>query len=197
MNRVARLSLRTAALLVGGALLGTAVNAARRGGLEPTQFAAATSCEVPRAPETGGLGAIDVVPPTHAAHLCGDPGVLVADARSAEAFERGHVAGAIHLPCAASGDVVTRALGATADKHTLVVYGGDTNDARTVATSLRARLPRADLRMMVLSGGFEAWSAAGLACSSGPCPDCREQVRGERGAGGAPAAGRDEGRGAR
>jgi rhodanese-related sulfurtransferase len=170
------LPVRTLALLGAGALLGVAVNSARPAGVHPGSFEVATTCTAPHA-ETP----IAVLPPAHAAHLCGAPGVLIADVRTAERFADGHVAGAIHLPCAASGDVLGRALGAVAGKHTLVVYGETTADAEAVALSLRERLPRTDLAISVLAGGFAAWNAEGLACSSGPCPECGPHAR-ERGA---------------
>jgi enoyl-CoA hydratase/carnithine racemase len=31
------------------------------------------------------------------------------------------------------------------------------------------------VRVAVLRGGFQAWSAAGQACASGPCAECKEQ----------------------
>jgi rhodanese-related sulfurtransferase len=169
-RRSLALPLRTAALLGAGALVGVAVNVVRPGGVHPDRFEIATTCTAPHAP-------IAVLQPAHAAHLCGAAGVLIADVRSADRFAAGHVAGAIHLPCAASGDVLGRALGAAAGKNNLVVYGETTQDAEAVAASLREKLPRADLRISVLAGGFSAWDAEGLACSSGPCPDCGVQAR--------------------
>ena len=166
------LPIRAAALLGAGALLGWVVNAVRPAGIHPDRFEVATTCSAPH-----NQSAIAVLPPAHAAHLCGAPGVLVADVRSAERFAAGHVAGAIHLPCAASGDVLGRALGAAEGKDTLVVYGEDTSDAQAVAASLREKLPRSDLTISVLAGGFSAWDAEGLACSSGPCPDCGIHAR--------------------
>jgi rhodanese-related sulfurtransferase len=162
---------RTALLLGVGAAVGFGVNALRAGGVHPDSFVAATSCEAPSA------SAVEIVAPAHAAHLCADGSALVADVRAPEDFARGHVAGAIHLPCAASGDVLSRALGAAEGKRTLLVYGQGTADAQAVAVSLRQKLPRPDLAIKVLSGGFPAWDAEGLACSSGPCPDCGVQAR--------------------
>jgi rhodanese-related sulfurtransferase len=177
--RVLALPLRTTLILGAGALTGWVLNGIRAEGVQPAQFQAAVSCGAPAADSTIGL-----LSPEHAQHLCGAPGVLVADVRPADRFERGHVVGAIHLPCAASGDVLGRALGAAAGKHTLVVYGENTAEAQTVATSLQQKLHRPDLKITVLEGGFAAWDAQGLACSSGPCPDCGVQARDR--AGGAP-----------
>ena len=154
-----------------GAGLGVAVNAVRPAALHPASFVVATTCSEP-AP----VKPLAVLPPARAVRLCGENGVLIADVRGPERFAEGHVAGAVHLPCAAPGDVLARALEAAAGKHTLVVYGETTADARTVAESLRPKLP-GGLEVVVLEGGFAAWNAEGLACSSGPCPDCGVQAR--------------------
>jgi rhodanese-related sulfurtransferase len=163
---------RAAALLALGCALGLVVNAVRKDGVRPGSFAVATTC----AATAPARSAVTVLPPTKAMTLCGDPGVLVADVRSPDRFARGHVAGAIHLPCGASGDVASRALGLLADKHTLIVYGDDTDEARPVAETLTSRLARKDIRVIILDGGFPAWDRAGLACSSGPCPECKEHA---------------------
>jgi rhodanese-related sulfurtransferase len=161
---------RAAALVAVGVGLGFLVNAVRPGGISLGSFAVATSCTAPvaaRAPE--------VLPPAEAITLCGDPGVVVADVRGADRFALGHVAGAVHLPCTASGDAANRALGALADKHTLIVYGDSTAEPGSVVESLRQRLPNPAMRVIILEGGFAAWDRAGLACSSGPCADCKQQ----------------------
>jgi rhodanese-related sulfurtransferase len=163
---------RTGVLLGAGVLLGVAVNGVRSDGLRPRSFAVATSC-TSGAPSTG----IQVLPPVQAMNLCGDPGVLVADVRSADRFAAGHVAGAVHLPCAASGDAASGALARVAAAHTVVVYGDSTDEATPVAQSLRTRLSRPGISLVVIAGGFGEWDRAGLACTSGPCPDCREQAR--------------------
>jgi rhodanese-related sulfurtransferase len=181
--RALALPLRTAVLLGGGALLGVAVNAVRPTGIRADRFEVATSCAAPNPTASP----ITVLPPAHAAHLCGAPGVLIADVRAADRFAAGHVTGAIHLPCAASGDVLGRALTAAAGKQTLVVYGETTADAQAVAASLREKLPRPDLQISVLAGGFAAWDAEGQACSSGPCPECGLHAR-ERGGGEGPVS---------
>jgi rhodanese-related sulfurtransferase len=164
-----RLLARALALAVAGAGLGLAVNAIRPDGVALRGFAAPAACTAQAA-----APAVEALPPTQAVRLCGDPGVLVADARPAARFAEGHVAGALHLPCAASGTVADGALAQLAGKHTLIVYGDSTDEARPVAEDLRRRIARPDVRVIVLEGGFPAWNQAGLACSSGECPGCAE-----------------------
>ncbi len=115
----------------------------------------------------------EVLEPNETAQLCGDSRVLIADARPAAKFAEGHVAGAIHLPCAASGEAADEAMSHLHGKHTLIVYGDTTDEAEPVAEELKRRAA-APLRIVVLKGGFPAWNQAGLACSSGPCAGCKE-----------------------
>ena len=167
-----------AACLVGvGTALGLAVNAGRADGVRFGGFAAPSACAASAAPAVGPPAsaeppAVEVLPPGDVSGLCHEPGALVADARPAAAFAAGHVSGAIHLPCAASGSAARAAVDLLAGHSTLIVYGGDTADALPVAEELRRRAGRPDLRVVVIEGGFERWSAANLACSSGPCPEC-------------------------
>jgi rhodanese-related sulfurtransferase len=165
---------RALCLLVAGSALGLAVNAARPDGVRFTKFAAPNSCGAgaPAASAAAGAAPVQVLPPTEAVSLCGDAQTLLADVRPPDEFAQGHVTGALHLPCAASGSAASAAVDLLAGRHTLIVYGDGTEDARLVAEELRRRAGRPDLRVLVIEGGFEAWSRAGLACSSGPCPDC-------------------------
>lgn len=172
MRGILPLLARTGVILGVGVVLGVAVNGLRPQGLRPAAFAVATTCTA--GPLSTG---IPVLPPAEAVRLCGDPGVVIADVRSSERFAEGHVAQAIHLPCAASQDAASGALARIEAAHTVVMYGDSTEEATPVAESLRRRLPRPDLRLVVIQGGFASWDRAGLACSSGPCPDCREQAR--------------------
>lgn len=169
---------RAGLLIAVGLALGLAVNAARPAGVALRSFRAPAVCAATAvgAAVAGGAGpAAAVVAPVDAARLCGDPQTVIADVRPAGEFALGHVAGAIHLPCAASGSVADAAAEQLHGRRTLIVYGDDTADAQTVADEMRRRINRADLRVLVLAGGFPAWSQAGLACSSGPCPDCQAQ----------------------
>ena len=166
-----------AALLLGGAMaLGLAVNAARPGGVALRAFAPPTLCTTaPGGTPASASPPVLVVAPADAVGLCGDPDTVIADVRPPAEFAVGHVTGAIHLPCAASGSVADAAADRLAGRHTLIVYGDDTADAQVVGDEMRRRIGRSDLRILVLAGGFPAWSQAGLACSSGPCPDCQAQ----------------------
>ena len=168
---------RVVCLLGAGATLGLAVNVVHPRGVRFHDYAAPVACTTgPDATASGGVAGqaapVEILSQAQVASLCGDPRVLVADARSAAQFAEGHVTGAIHLPCASSRLVASAALDALAGKETLVVYGDGTADALPVAEEMRRRAARPGVRIAVLAGGFHAWSHAGLACSSGPCADC-------------------------
>lgn len=165
---------RVALLLGLGGALGLVVNAIRPDGVPLRSVVAApTSCSAnPGVTEGSGVPLVEVLPPVEAVRLCGDPQTLIADVRDAGMFARGHVSDAIHLPCAAPSNVASAAIRLLAGRRTLIVYGNGTDDAKLVADELRARVARADLKVVVIAGGFAAWDQSGLACSSGPCPDC-------------------------
>ncbi len=133
---------RLAILLAGGAALGLLVNlvhprAVRFASFAPPRVCApvpgASTRAPPHRPPSSLLSLAQV------ASLCGDPRAMVADARSAERFAEGHVAGAIHLPCASSRMAASAALDRLAGKETLVVYGDSTEEALPVAEELRRR----------------------------------------------------------
>ena len=161
------LLLRALALVAAAGAVALGVNALRPGGLRFAAFAAPAECTAAEA-----AGTPLELDPGDVAGWCGRSDVAIADARPADKFAEGHVAGAIHLPCDATGSVATEALHALDGKHTVVVYGDSTAEAQPVAASLRRRNHRSDLRVAVLRGGFPAWVSAGQACASGPCEDC-------------------------
>src|SRR5450432_1115455 len=163
---------RAVCLVLAGSALGLAVNQARPDGVRFTTFAAPTTCGAGTTPAALTAAPFEVLAPTEAASFCGDAQTVLADVRPAAEFAEGHVTGALHLPCASSGTAATAAIDQLAGRRTLVVYGNGTEDARLVAEELRRRAGRADLRVLVIEGGFAAWSRAGLACSSGPCAEC-------------------------
>jgi len=165
---------RALCLVGGGGVLGLLVNGARPNGGRFASCAPPSACTMtPAGGEHGpGPAPVESLEPRDAAGLCGDPSTLIADVRPATEFAQGHVTGAIHLPCTASGQAASAAVDLVAGRQTLIVYGAGTDDARRVADELRQRVHRRDLRIVVVSGGFGAWNQAGLACSSGPCLHC-------------------------
>lgn len=169
---------RTAVLLVVAAGLGAAADTLRSDGARSAQVKVTSTCSA----GTAGEQAVRVVPPGEAMRMCGDPGVMVADVRTGERFAAGHIAEAVHLPCASNAAVSSAPLARLERSHTVVVYGDSTDEARPVADALLARIGQtgAASKVVVLEGGFAAWDRAGLACSSGPCPHCQEQVARQR-----------------
>jgi len=161
--------IRAIALVVAGAVLGFAANAARPHGLRIASFAPPVECN---GAEGAAAPSPAVMSPAEASSLCGQPSVVIADTRPANAFAEGHVAGAVHLPCDAGGKTADDALAHFSHAQTIVVYGASTDDARPVADTLQRRHP--DVKVAVLDGGFAAWSQAGLACASGPCDECKQ-----------------------
>jgi rhodanese-related sulfurtransferase len=159
--------LRALALLAVGGAVGLALNAARKDGVPLAAFAPPTEC-------TAEAGPPPLTGPDAAAALCGRPDVVIADTRPAARYAEGHVASAIHLPCDAAGSVASEAMARLDAARTVIVYGEGTEDALPVAATLRRRLAGGDpSRVMVLRGGFAAWSQAGQACASGPCDECK------------------------
>ena len=154
-------------LALAGAALGLGAGALRAGGLQLSPAARAAACEAPDSAKAALVHVAD------AARLCAERNVLIADARPAGDYAAGHVAGAVHLPCSASGQVAGAALQLVAGAGTILVYGGTTEEAAQVAQGLLARLPAgAGTQVLALEGGFAAWEKAGLACASGPCDNC-------------------------
>jgi rhodanese-related sulfurtransferase len=159
---------RALVLVVAAAAVGLVVNRLRPAGVALAAYQPPTQCAA------GGEAAapvVEEVAPGEAAAWCAQPDVVIADARPAEAFAEGHVAGAVHLPCAANGQAATEALAHFERARRIVVYGQSSAEARPVAESLQRRLPKA--KVQVLAGGFAAWAGAGLACASGPCDECK------------------------
>lgn len=156
------------ALAAAGVLAGLGLGAVRSGGLQLSAKPRPEVCAGPGAPHLE----VARVLPAAAARLCGESRVLIADARSAEEFAKGHVAGAVHLPCSASGAAAGAALGALQGYSALLVYGASTAEAAQVAEGLAARVQPGGPRVLALEGGFAAWEQAGLACASGPCDQC-------------------------
>lgn len=151
---------RALVLIAVGALGGLLFGAVSPQTFSPFSFAAATTCEA------GAVGAVAEIGAVEAQTLCAEPGLVIADARSAERFAEGHIAAAVHLPCSSEPGRAT-ALGRATK---ILVYADTTDEARPVAQALFGRYSE---RVLLLTGGFPAWMAAGQACASGPCESCR------------------------
>jgi rhodanese-related sulfurtransferase len=93
----------------------------------------------------------------HAALETGDPGFVLLDSRSAEAWTQGHVPGAVHLP----GRDIPAAAHAALDRSLPVVtycWGPGCNGATRAALALAQR----GFAVREMLGGFEYWAREGL-----------------------------------
>lgn len=160
--------LRAAALVVIGSAIGMASNQLRFGA-PFAQVASAEICEALAEVQAPGL-----LHAQDAAGWCAHSNAVIVDVRDARDYERGHIVGAVHLPC--SGDPMTDQMFSRLD-HSLgvLVYGRDEAEPMQVAQSLVRRGYGG--RVFVLAGGYDAWETSGLACQSGPCPDCDGEPR--------------------
>ncbi|MBN1609353.1 MAG: hypothetical protein JW940_22170 [Polyangiaceae bacterium] len=156
---------RAAALSAGGLAAGFVYNAVRKDGIPCWDYEPVASCSGAEATRSE----VGVVSPEALAEECGNGDIVVADARPAERFAMGHIAGAVHLPCSASDDAARVVDSLLNGKYDLVVYGETETEARPVAETL-ARRTEPKIRVRVLQGGFPGWASQGLACASGGCP---------------------------
>jgi rhodanese-related sulfurtransferase len=160
------LLLRAAGLTLAGAVAGLGANAAHPSGVALGGFEPPTTCSE-GATEQATIVELDA---HDASALCGRAGVVFADTRPAAQFEAGHVAGAVHLPCDTRASGAEDAIRRLDRASTVVIYGETGDAALAVAETLRRHGLTGELR--VLRGGFAAWAGHGLACASGPCPEC-------------------------
>lgn len=100
--------------------------------------------------------------------LAGVPGVVVVDARSADAFARGHVPGARSLPHATIGPGALAGL--PRDAVVVTYCAGPWCNA---ATKAAARLARLGFRVKEMLGGIAGWRAEGYPLVEEPGPDGR------------------------
>ncbi|WP_228979154.1 rhodanese-like domain-containing protein [Streptomyces sp. DH12] len=87
----------------------------------------------------------------------GDPGFVVLDSRSTEAWDQGHVPGAVHLPTALVAERAERLL----DRDVPVVvycWGPGCDGAARAALALAER----GFRVKEMLGGFEYWAREGF-----------------------------------
>ena len=111
----------------------------------------------------------------HAALASNNPGFVLLDVRSPEAFAAGRVSGAINLPY---GHITERNLAAYPKETLFVVYcsGPHCNGADKAAVRL-ARLGRLVKKMI---GGMEGWKDSGFDLVTSVClPSRRQQQQGE------------------
>jgi rhodanese-related sulfurtransferase len=93
----------------------------------------------------------------HAALESGDPGFVLLDSRSAEAWAQGHVPGAVHLP----GREIPARAATELDRSVPVVtycWGPGCNGATRAALALALL----GFRVREMIGGFEYWAREGL-----------------------------------
>lgn len=138
----------------------------------PPESPAATSC--------GGDGAETTTAATRwvsqddAHALLDDPGTLFVDARSAQDFEAGHIAGALHVPMD-SGTVSDQQLAPLRGARTIITYC-DTHGGCTRSVTLAGLLVASGLHdVRVLQDGIVGWNARSFPAEAGPCKDkgCR------------------------
>ncbi len=103
----------------------------------------------------------------------GDPNVAFVDCRTRDLFEKGHIAGALHVP-AEEAALTPKALEALHAATTIITYcDADTACERSVRmASVFTRSGLADVR--VLQGGIPAWLAHGFPAQSGTCRLCQD-----------------------
>lgn len=165
---LAAIMVRAAILGLLGIGLGLAINAVHPHGIAFRRYEPAALCSGSTSPQE-----IRVLQPQQAAKLCGDSRTLVADVRDGAAFTEGHVAQAVHIPCSGSRADIEAVRTRLVGKEALVVYGHTEEQATKVAHDLAAEIGRPELSIAVIAGGWKAWFDAELACTSGPCDDCK------------------------
>ncbi|MEU3890555.1 rhodanese-like domain-containing protein [Streptomyces sp. NPDC029041] len=87
----------------------------------------------------------------------GDPGFVLVDARSTEAWDQGHIPGALHLPTALVPEQAAQVLDRTVPVVTYC-WGPGCNGAARAALALAGL----GYRVKEMLGGFEYWVREGL-----------------------------------
>lgn len=164
---VSMLVVRTLVLAVFGCVLGYAVNALRADGVALAPMEAPHACGVP----TERSSSVLVLSAADAASAIDAGGLVVFDARAAADYERGHVDGALHLPCTSASHDAERLLAPARAGTEVIVYGDGLDDARPMAEEIVRRVG-GDVRIAVVDGGYDALVAAGAAAESGSCERC-------------------------
>ncbi len=120
---------------------------------------------VPSAP------AVQWITPTEARPLLEDPHVRFVDARDVDAYQRGHIAGAVHI--ALTGGVISEMqLARLTGVRTVIAYCntlGSCSASRRLAGLLSAA---GFMDVRVLEGGMPAWLDAKFPAQAGVCETC-------------------------
>jgi rhodanese-related sulfurtransferase len=98
-----------------------------------------------------------------AARMSGAFSGVVVDVRGIQAWEQGHIPGAVHLPSAELGERIS-AVAADLDTEIVVYCWGPGCNGSTKAALVLAKLGYRAVRELV--GGFEYWAREGLAIES-------------------------------
>ncbi|WP_169791337.1 rhodanese-like domain-containing protein [Sandaracinus amylolyticus] len=155
-------------MLLVGALLGAAIGVLRGvPDVEGMRAEAPASCAAPveARPE------VRWIEQAEAHGMVEDVAVTFVDARSRDAYEAGHVAGALNVPME-TGAIDERATSLVRGSRVVITYcdtSGDCASSKRLAGLLaEAGLP--DVR--VLRGGMPGWLENGYAAEAGPCRVC-------------------------
>lgn len=107
-----------------------------------------------------------------AREMLGKPGVTFVDCRPPEAFQSGHISGALSLP--SDRALPAMALDMLRSTRTIIAYCdalGGCESSQRLAARLR-ELGLSDVR--ILKDGLPAWLHSGYPAESGPCRLCLE-----------------------
>jgi rhodanese-related sulfurtransferase len=157
-----------ARVLVVGACLG-AILAVLRGvpDLEALRGDQAATCAAPVESQPD----VRWIEQDEALAMLDDAGVAFVDARPRDAYEAGHVAGALDVPME-TGVIDERSIALVRGSRTVITYC-DTTGECAASTRLAGLLAEAGLRdVRVLRGGMPAWLANGYPAEAGPCRVC-------------------------
>jgi rhodanese-related sulfurtransferase len=155
--------LRVLILAAGGSAVGVTANAVSPNGVAwkavlPTAATDEASCVAPVGTKTISL--------QEALRLHQAAQATFVDVRAAERYERGHIEGALHMPCRSS----TRLELKVPATRPVVVYG-EGSDAGRAADALYAR---GFVDVSLLEGGFSTWRQAHGPAEAGSCEGCTD-----------------------
>jgi rhodanese-related sulfurtransferase len=164
-----------AIIVVFGMALGLLGNALHPAGIplltSVHALADSGQCTAPGPTAAPSLAAPVSIAPAEARALRGQPGVVFGDLRQARDYARGHIAGAVHLPC--HGLLGQEALARIPGSARLVLYDQDGRSLELPTAAATAAI-RGVREVYVLAGGYDAWLRAGLEGESGTCESCAD-----------------------